>query len=276
MQTFPSVVDESGTAAYWENPSKDGGDMNIGYWLTGTGEFSNLAGFTCVGGVTPCIGASPNIVPADLSWAGNTADGTEIDSQPQAIQFQQSMSATQVTINAMISALTSTTELGWYDVSTGTMHPLFDGAGVPGGTGTAMALGATAQFTAPGGYYFYLTDYALGSAYFMDSVKNNGGEAGRQHFAVFSTTGGTFYVGAEDDYTDLGQGPPILGSLTRPEHMGDFNDVIFSVSPVLDPVPEPSMASLCGFGLLGLFGLMLRRRQRLHLSRCKPNARIRL
>jgi hypothetical protein len=144
---------------------------------------------------------------------------------------------------------------------------LFDGSGIAGANGAALALGATASFTSTGSYYFYMTNFGLGTTYLMDSMRNNNGEAGRQHFSVFTNTAalpGNFYVGVEDAYTDFGQGPPASWNPNLAEHLGDDNDLIFSVTPVGgDPLltPEPSAISLCGLGLLGLFGMAYRRRR---------------
>lgn len=273
MQAFPAPLNESG-AAYWENPSRDGIQMNIGNWLTGTGGFSSinnsLQNSECAYGVNPCIGNSPGISASQLDWVGNPSNGSEMSSQAQLIEFQQTLPATQVTIKALISSYTSMTELGWYDVNTGLFHRLFDGAGIAGPRGSDLTLGATASFSSSGSYYFYMINYALGTTYVMDSTKNDNGEAGRQHFSVFARNGATpdgFYVGVEDAYTDFAQGPPASWNPNLAEHLGDDNDVIFSVTPVggsdpiLTPEPEPSVVSLCGFGLLGLCGLALRRRR---------------
>ncbi|MGH9667853.1 MAG: hypothetical protein ACRD9L_25825, partial [Bryobacteraceae bacterium] len=204
MQAFPSPLNEAG-ASYWENPSRDGMNMNIGNWLTGTGGFSSINGSLqaseCLYGPDPCIGSSSAGSASQISWVGNTSNGTEIGSQAQVIQFQQTLPATKVTIDALISSYSSMTELGWYDVNSGVMHPLFDGSGITGGTGAALALGATAEFSTSGGYYFYMINHGIGAMYFMDSTKNTDGDAGRQHFSVFTTTAllpGNFYVGVED------------------------------------------------------------------------------
>jgi hypothetical protein len=263
QQALPLTIDESGTGGYWENPSRDGLDLNVGFWLTGTGGYSNinsaLQNQVCPT-INPCVAPSPGLSAAQTTFLGSSynAGVGEISTQPQSMEFTPTGSIITVTIETFISFYSPNTELGWYDVTTQTMHPLFDGASVPGGMGAPLAIGSIANFQTNDPYFFYVINLSTGT-FFMDSTLNTNGEAGHQHFSVFSNStlgNGTYYIGTEDGFTDTAMGSQAVPFSSMDEHLGDGNDLIFMATST----PEPATMSLCALGLAALISAVRRRK----------------
>jgi hypothetical protein len=74
---------------------------------------------------------------------------------------------------------------------------------------------------------------------------------GWNHFALFELANGEEVLGFEDS-------PWAPGSTNGGEGIGDFNDIIIALSPVVS-APEPGTIAIMGMGLAGL-GFIGRRR----------------
>ena len=253
-QAFPTTLTQQ-EAVYWDNPSRDGSSRNIGYWLTGTGAFSSYTG-GCYN-VSPCVSGSPGVSP---DWFGNANSGSGISTETPDFDFVRNSAQYTLTVQVVLSFWTSATEFGWYDPSTMTLHPLFDGSGVNGG-GAALTAGSSIGFNPNVGVYgFYIKDLGVGQTFFTQTNNNTfyQNENQHQHFSVFGTSFNpgeeTYYIGAKDSWVSSA----IIPGDPTSEGLGDFNDIIISMQPVL--VPEPSTAWLV---FAGLFGLVCLRKFRL-------------
>ncbi len=97
---------ESGTP-YWSGLSGDGPQMNIGYWVTGTGGFSGSQ-------------STPDWSVANTDWYGN-ANGT-------GVPLLFSGTAVTVTVDAAVSALSAVNILGYsYLTDLNVVYPLLTG-----------------------------------------------------------------------------------------------------------------------------------------------------
>jgi hypothetical protein len=138
---------ESGTL-YWSGISYDGPQMNIGYWLTGTGGFTG----------SPSI---PDWSVAQTMWYGN-ADGT-------GVPLLFSGSAVTVTVEGAISADSASNIFGYsYATDPSVVYPLFVGG----------EAGLTVTFDPNEPFELYLQLGAGTPIYGSDTT-------GEQHFAVF-------------------------------------------------------------------------------------------
>jgi hypothetical protein len=143
----PAVVNQTGTV-FWDNPSGDGPDMNIGYLLLNDPAFPNLQYLAMPGG------GSVNDVTFD-------ATGTV---------------TVTLTVLGGITANPGNT-LGWYDLDDpGVLHQL---AAVP-----PNSTGETVSFTPGGAFALYSTN-GLGQVYSSVSANNVGESPNQQHFAFF-------------------------------------------------------------------------------------------
>lgn len=253
-QNFPTTLNQQGSV-YWDNPSRDGSQKNIGYWLSGTGAFASYTG-GCYA-VNPCVTGSPGDVP---EWFGNASTGSEISTETPNFDFVRNSAQYTLTVQVVLSFWTPATEFGWYDPTTMTLHPLFDGTGVNDG-GAALTAGSSIGFNPNVGVYgFYIKDLGVGQTFFTQTNDNTfyQNENQHQHFSVFGTSlapgAETYYIGAKDSWVSSS----IIAGDPTSEGLGDFNDIIISMQPVL--VPEPSTAWLV---FAGLFGLVCMKRLRL-------------
>ena len=141
----PAVVNENGTV-FWDNPSGDGRDMNIGYMLMNDPSLQGLQYLAAPGG------GSVNEVTFD-------ATGT-----------------VTLTVLGGITANQGNT-LGWYDLGTpGALNPL--GAVPPD------SAGETISFTPGGTFALYSAD-GWGQVYSSVSASNVEESPNQQHFAFF-------------------------------------------------------------------------------------------
>lgn len=229
FQPFPTsfaVNGESGNP-YWANPSIDGAQRNIAYFLTG------------VGGPFPAT--SPGL--ASPPWFGNPNG-----SAAASFRFMSAV-AMRATVSLPLTFTANAMEIGWYDVANpAVLHQLFT---------TSSPLGATQTFFPGAGVsYGFYAHYLPGSPgnpidYYYTQDELDTGTVGseryyygtRQHFAVFAQSlvpnAETYYIGLEDGF-----GPNGL------ERQGDFQDIVLQLRPTaLDNVPEPASFTL---GLLSI------------------------
>lgn len=159
-----SMLNQDGLP-FFDQPSWDGPNYNIGYCLMG-------------GGNCPVI---PGVTTPLQYWGIGTANDPNYafsDALPTTAMFELS-----------VTAFDPEDTLYWYDTSSsGTLHSLFNAGSTPGSEIT---------FTAP-------TDFGLallsgnGSTYYSQSALNPIGETSHQHFATFRDSSGSLYVGVED------------------------------------------------------------------------------
>jgi hypothetical protein len=161
---------------YWDNPSLDGNQRNIGYFLSKTGGFSSHP-------------ASPNITP---QWWGYSDGSAELNfhfnsNLPQAVKL-----VIEVAGNANIN------ELGWYDVNNSSVG----GVIFPGPAGA----GATAVFIPSSNDFGLYIKTAGGVKYYTQSTLNPPAETNHQHFALFEEAPGVYWIGVEDKPANTGEG----------------------------------------------------------------------
>jgi hypothetical protein len=160
---------------YWDNPSADGSQRNIGYFLSKTGGFSSHP-------------ASPAITP---EWWGYNDGSADLNFHFQSALPQAVKLVIEVAGNANIN------ELGWYDVS----NPSVGGVIFPGPAGA----GATAVFSPSTNFGLYIKT-AGGVKYYTQSTLNPGAETNHQHFALFKEAPGVYWIGVEDKPANTGEG----------------------------------------------------------------------
>jgi hypothetical protein len=160
---------------YWDNPSADGNQRNIGYFLSKTGGFSSHP-------------ASPAITP---EWWGYGDGSADLSFHFQSALPQAAKLVIEVAGNANIN------ELGWYDVS----NPSVGGVIFPGPAGA----GATAVFSPSLNFGLYIKT-AGGVTYYTQSTLNPAAETNHQHFALFKEAPGVYWIGVEDKPANTGEG----------------------------------------------------------------------
>jgi hypothetical protein len=161
---------------YWDNPSADGNQRNIGYFLSKTGGFSSHP-------------ASPAITP---EWWGYGDGSAELNfhfnsNLPQAVKLV-----------IEVAGYANINELGWYDVS----NPSVGGVIFPGPAGA----GATAVFIPSSNDFGLYIKTAGNVKYYTQSTLNPGAETNHQHFALFKEAPGVYWIGVEDKPANTGEG----------------------------------------------------------------------
>ncbi len=159
---------------YWDNPSQDGNDKNIGYFLSKTGAYASHP-------------LAPGITPDYWGYSDGSADLN--------FHFNSPLSQT-VKLVLEVAGLANVNELGWYDVSTGLGGVIF-----PGLAGS----GSTAIFSPSTNFGLYIKTSA-GVKYYTQSMLNPSAEQQHQHFAVFKEAPGVFWIGIEDKPANTGEG----------------------------------------------------------------------
>ncbi len=226
-QAFPGGVNSysNATRPYWDQPSRDGGTRNIGNYLNGT-----------YSGSQPSASAgSPLITPP---WWGHTSTTDYAATMDTSLGFTVTGPG-QVGSSLLmeVAGRANQNEIGWFNrndaVGAETLHVIFAG---PTSPVTSMIFTPSASF----GLYLKSGN----NVFFSESHRNRGGTAldrATQHFAVFASSlvsgSETYHIGAED----------LLRSETGIENVGDYNDVVFSLTAI--PTPGTSALALIGLAL---------------------------
>lgn len=195
-QTFPGALNSDG-APFFDVPSQDGVNGNVGYYLSG------------YSGAYPA--RSLHVTP---DWYGD-ASGDAVTN----FYFNLTHSALTATLRMENTEWVLLNEFGWYDVSNPTvLHTIFSGSD---------AAGATVVFT-PSEYYGYYLTTALGETYYTQSSLNPAGDRSQQHFAAFRSTEAEpdrMWIGMEDQ-------PLACAGL---EWGGDYNDMVVEIVGAPEP-----------------------------------------
>lgn len=182
---------------YWDNVSSDGGDRNVGYFLSGTGNYTGHPD-------------SPNITP---EWWGFGAPASGPSTADLNFYFQTSLPLT-VKLVIEVSARANINEIGWYDVTNPSiLNVVFPG---PAGAGATVTFNPTTAF----GLYLKTSD----GTYYTQSNLNPLIEQDHQHFALFKESAGVYWIGVEDKRKNTGEG-----------FSGDYNDVVIRMAVVPEP-----------------------------------------
>jgi hypothetical protein len=169
---------ESGTP-FWANASWDGGQQNVGYYLTHTGAFS----------------ASTYEFPGAIPYWGTAAGSFVKD-----FSFTKTSDHDLAALRIEIAGYAPYNEFGWYDVTDPThLNPIFAGSD---------GSGASATFTPSALYGFYFRNQP-GDIFYTESSKSQ--DPSFQHFAIFQQDPSAYWLGMEDllsgntdkDYNDM-------------------------------------------------------------------------
>lgn len=230
---------------YWDNLSGDGPQSSVGFFLTGTGDFTGDADY------------NPLQYLAQNNGAGNP-------DAPTSIGILRTTSSLSLTVIGNLT-IDQSLVIGYYDADTLSVGaaaasevPILGPGSLTGDVGSTIPLGI-----ADGAFYgFYMTRclvYSAGSnstclqttTWFSNSAYDTT-DAGHQHFSVFdSADPSILYIGVEDWLPGGYEG------------YGDFNDVVLELNsnpeesgaaaPAAMSAPEPATLTLLGAGLAGLF-----------------------
>jgi hypothetical protein len=244
--------------------------MNIGYFLTNSGNFPALCTFN---------GPPPTPNPAcGINYLGAqgvyNAQSSNMPNAPTNQSFLSNGLAIEITAlgaygsknyanNNPYSGNLSNA-FGYYDASQTTVGGATASEVTIYGPGQVPpSLGMTDTFVpAYGDYGFWITvcqstvlvsgiyDCTSTNTYFSNALLNPAGETDHQHFALFTTTSdpNIFFLGVNDKLNN-----------DAIEGYGDFQDVVVRISTI----PEPATFGFVGVGLVGLFMAMHRRRRQM-------------
>jgi hypothetical protein len=204
---------------YFDNPSLDGSNKNIGYFLTATGGFAGNS--TSPASAVPYYGAAAG-TPA-LNY-----------------YFSPSSQSYELTLLLEVAGNKATNEFGWYLAGNRNSRTILFG-------GPASA-GAQTSFAPAADFGFYLAT-GSGSIYFTESSLNGTAAAPNpamafQQLALFGDGSGSIWLGIEDVRN-------AAESSQNGSRMGDFNDMVVRVSSVSE-VPEPTTVVMFGTVLVAL------------------------
>ncbi len=157
----------TGGSAFWNNWSLDSNHQcNIGYWLTGSGDFARKGSSLSAAG----LGETP-------SYLGDVTTGFSL-TKGAGTQL------VSVTLLFELTAYRHLDEFGWFDVSApSALNPLFFGV---------SDIGGTAAFVPSDSYGFYVRSPE-------GTYLSTGAGDSLTHFALFQPSGdGRFLMGVED------------------------------------------------------------------------------
>jgi hypothetical protein len=229
----PVAPPTEGGNPYWDQASLDGANLNVGYFLTGTGGYAGA----------PAGANSPGL--SGLTWYGDPTKVGQVQAAPALGGYPSSPGELiKATLQLTLSANWSVNELGWYALSNpSTLNPLFKG-----GSGYGTGGPQETAFVPTEAFGLYVKTPT--GTYYTDSSLNPLGERQSQHFAMFVGPDGTYYFGVEDGRRN-----------NRVERWGDYNDVVFSLGRAAPPpgaapedTPEPATFLLLGVAGLGAAG----------------------
>lgn len=164
LQPFPSPWPTGTGVPYWNQPSADGANLNIGHILTGPSG------------------------PGALPWwgVGNNADPN--------FYFNKTSSQATATILIEIAGYKNINIFGWYDITNPANNGIiFPG---PGSAGNSVVVNIPV-----GNYGFFLQVGPNGPIYYTQSILNPNGDQTHQHFAAFlqgGANGPVYWIGIED------------------------------------------------------------------------------
>ena len=216
---------------YWDNPSLDGTNKNVGFFL--------------VNAPTAPLAGAPGALPY---WGNTFNSATDSGGTPDLnFTFQRTASSSIADLELEVAHNKDINQFGWYDTTDpSVLHPIFLGPDSAPSTNT---------FSPSAQYGLYLT--GADGTYYTQSSLNPSGDTSHQHFVIFqgsSTPGAQSYWIGIEDLSVSGLGGDEGGA-------GDYNDMLVQISAVSAPaVPEPSTAVLVLGGSLLLLKLQKRRR----------------
>jgi hypothetical protein len=236
-----AVSTNLGDAPFWNNVSYDGSQMNVGYFLTGSGAFNG----------------GPVYLP-DATGQYLAATGSGGLGQPASFNFVRGALSMNVSIlyeNSSQNGGPNGTSIGIYDVNNPSNQTILYSAGtVPANVGGA-GLGVSTPYA---NYGFFATTCDSGPqcyTFFSDTSLNptvgsveGGSNAMHQHFALFNlaSSPGVYYLGYEDSFGAAG-----FSGLTGFERIGEYNDILIRITTAASN-PEPGTFGVLGFGLAAL------------------------
>ena len=222
FQTWLSADLNENQNPYWDNPSIDGPNANVGFYLFN----APTAPLSGAPGVLPYWGDGGGTADANFSFLKNSESGA-------------------ASLKLELAENEDINEFGWYS-TTGplVLHPVILGPNAPP---FDTAFNPSAQ------YGFYIK--SSGGTYFTQSSLNPAGDTTHQHFAVFQESAApgaeAYWLGIEDQNVSELNG--------REAGSGDYNDMLIHVT--FDNIPEPSTLALVLSGALLMPGLLKRRRR---------------